>query len=127
MTTTHRVVSVEDDLGIFDIIKASLNSLPIQLHHAGSGREALVLIARHHPHLVILDISLPDMNGWDVLQGMTRLDIDKPKIIVLTAFTDPTHRLIGHLQNVTYMSKPFLPRELLDIVCQVLDITGDTR
>lgn len=122
MTTVYRVVSVEDDLGIFDIIRASLRKLPIELHHASTGGQALDIIGQHKPALVILDISLPDMNGWDVLQGMAALDIERPQVIVLTAFTDPTHRLIGHLQNVTYMSKPFLPKELQGTVSNVLGL-----
>lgn len=122
MTEPYRVVSVEDDLGIYDIIKASLRSLPIELRHASSGREGLALIKEYQPSLLLLDISLPDMNGWDVLQGLDKLTIAKPKIIVLTAFTNPTHRLIGHLHNVTYMNKPFLPRELVAVVNQTLGI-----
>lgn len=122
MTSLSNVLSVEDDLGIFHIIQASLRRLPITLYHAGTGREALVLISQHHPKLVILDISLPDMNGWDVLQGIGRMEIEKPKVLVLTAFTNPTHRLIGHLQNVTYMNKPFLPKELATAVSQVLEL-----
>ena len=122
MTSQYCVVSVEDDLGIFNIIQASLRQLPIELHHAATGRDALTLIGRCQPSLVILDISLPDMNGWDVLQGISKLEIQKPKVLVLTAFTNPTHRLIGHLQSVAYMNKPFLPRELSAMVSEVLEI-----
>ncbi len=122
MDAMHRVVSVEDDLGIFQVIKASLKKLPIELHHAASGNAAIDLIEQQKPHLIILDISLPDMNGWDVLENVSHLDIEKPDVIVLTAFTDPTHRLIGHLHNVTYMSKPFLPKELASTVTDILDI-----
>jgi len=122
MTTRYRVVSVEDDMGIFDIIRASLRKLPIDLEHAGTGKQALAVIDQHKPVLVILDISLPDMNGWDVLQGIGSLNIEKPQVIVLTAFTDPTHRLIGHLQNVTYISKPFLPKELSGAVSEILGL-----
>jgi two-component system OmpR family response regulator len=122
MIELYRVVSVEDDLGIFDIIRASLRQLPIDLRHAGTGRAGLALISEYQPKLVILDISLPDMNGWDVLQGVDKMGVSRPEVIVLTAFTNPTHRLIGHLHNVTYMNKPFLPKELLGIVRQVLGI-----
>lgn len=122
MNPPYCVVSVEDDLGIFRIIQASLRPLPIELHHAANGRDAIALITRCQPALVILDISLPDMNGWDVLQGISKLEIQKPKVLVLTAFTNPTHRLIGHLQNVAYMNKPFLPRELSAMVSEVLQI-----
>ncbi len=122
MTDLYRVVSVEDDLGIYGIIEASLRKLPVELRHATNGREGLVLIGEYQPNLIILDISLPDMNGWDVLQGLDKLSIIRPEIIVLTAFTNPTHRLIGHLQNVTYMNKPFLPRELSGVVSEVLGI-----
>lgn len=123
MTSLYSVVSVEDDLGIYQIIRASLRQLPIELHHAANGRDALALIGRSQPALVILDISLPDMNGWDVLQSMSKLEIQKPKVLVLTAFTNPTHRLIGHLQNVAYMNKPFLPRELSEMVSEILEIS----
>lgn len=123
MTSLYCVVSVEDDIGIFNIIQASLRKLPIELHHAANGKDALALIARCQPSLVILDISLPDMNGWDVLQAISKMEIQKPKILVLTAFTNPTHRLIGHLQKVTYMNKPFLPRELSAMVSEVLEIS----
>lgn len=124
MTSPYCVVSVEDDLGIFRIIEASLRPLPIELHHAATGREALTLIGQCRPKLIILDISLPDMNGWDVLQGLSKLEIERPKVLVLTAFNNPTHRLIGHLQNVTFMSKPFLPKELSTAVKDVLNIPG---
>ena len=63
MTDKHLVVSVEDDLGIFAIIQATLTKLPIDLYHASNGNDALELIKKHEPRLVILDISLPDMNG----------------------------------------------------------------
>ncbi len=63
MATMHCVVSVEDDLGIFQVIKASLRKLPIELHHAASGNAAIDLIEQKKPRLIILDNSVPYMNG----------------------------------------------------------------
>ena len=117
------IVSVEDDQGVFELIQIILSSLPVDLHHAKNGHEALQLIDQLSPDLIMLDISLPDIHGWDVLKEVKAMkNGHQPEIVVLTAQTAPAHRVIGHLQEVSrYISKPFLPAELRDSVCELLD------
>ena len=122
MADIHNVISVEDDAGLFRLIQLTLRPLPIQLHHATSGKEALRLIDEIHPELLILDITLPDMRGWDVLDEIAKSHLDV-KAIVVTGRTEMTHRVIGRLQEVTgFLTKPFKPAELREKVIEVLDL-----
>lgn len=120
--TRPRVVSVEDDKDVYEIIKLTLEPLPVQLHHAKTGQQAIDLIFEMDPDLIILDIMLPDINGWTVLKEVFSLDA-QAKVIVLTAHTGPTHRVIAHLQNVSaYLTKPFKPQDLRAKVVEVLEL-----
>ena len=122
MADLPNVISVEDDAGLFRLIQLTLQPLPIQLHHATTGAEALRLIDEIQPELLILDITLPDMRGWDVLDEIAKLNLDV-KAIVVTGRTEMTHRVIGRLQEVTaFLNKPFKPAELRDKVVEVLEI-----
>lgn len=126
MASRPCIVSVEDDLDLFLLIEKVLQTLPIDLHHAKNGREALDLVSNLSPDLIVLDISLPDIHGWDVLKQVKAMENGHtPNVVVLTAQTGPAHRVIGHLQEVNdYISKPFLPSELRDCVTDILGITA---
>lgn len=124
MGELYKVVSVEDDAALFNLISVSLKPLPIELHHANNGTEALELIPRIQADLIILDINLPDIHGWDVLKRLLAMQQTFKGVIVLTAHTGPTHRVIAHLQEVTaYIPKPFNPLELRRTVSDTLGIT----
>jgi DNA-binding response OmpR family regulator len=118
------VVSVEDDGELFALIAVSLKSLPIDLFHASTGREGIALVQQLAPALVLLDISLPDVHGWEVLRELKEDEgVDLRDVIVLTTYTDPRHRVMGHFQEVTaYISKPFNPRELAALVAKTLNL-----
>lgn len=123
MSKTYCVVSVEDDPDLFQLISVTLRTLPIQLHHAKNGNEALELIPKVDADLVILDINLPDIHGWNVLKEMEQRNIDPKNVIVLTAMTSATHRVIAHLQEViAYIPKPFKPQELRELVRETLGL-----
>lgn len=124
MASRPCVVSVEDDPDVFELIQKILEPLPIDLHHACNGYEAIDLVTSLSPDLIMLDISLPDIHGWDVLKKVKELQNGhQPDVVVLTAQTAPAHRVIGHLQEVNkYISKPFLPHELRDSITDILGI-----
>lgn len=118
-----RVVSVEDDQELFNLIRLTLTPLPIQLFHANSGYEAIHLVRQHQADLLILDIMLPDISGWNVLKEIFAANHHPKGIIVLTAHANAAHRVIAHLQEVTaYMTKPFMPEELRKKVIEILDL-----
>jgi DNA-binding response OmpR family regulator len=123
MNAVPQVLSVEDDPQLFQLIRLSLKSLPIRLHHAPTGQEAIDLLRQIGIDLVILDIMLPDMHGWAVLKEIEAHDMPVKGVIVLTAQTAATHRVIARLQNVSiYMNKPFLPHDLRAKVAKTLGI-----
>lgn len=124
MHSVPRVISVEDDQGIYELISKTLRSLPVELYHARTGQEALDMVSTLHPDLIVLDIALPDIHGWDVLKQVKQMNGEQPEVVVLTAHTDPTHRVIGRLQNVNvYMFKPFIPAELREHICKILGLS----
>lgn len=123
---TPVVVSVEDEEGIYELLRLTMEPLPLEFHHAFNGFDAIELITKVKPDLLILDIGLPDMNGWDVLKTIISKDIKPDKILVLTAYNAPTHRLIAHLQEVDlYINKPFMPLELRTTVSELLELPGN--
>ena len=126
MGKLYRVVSVEDDEDIFAVIKLTLKELPVELLHAGTGEEAIALLSTMKPDLLLLDVTLPDMRGWDVLDKLAAdgHKLEGVTIIVLTSHTELTHRVIARFQGATaYLLKPFMPSALRDQVREILGLT----
>ena len=120
------VVSIEDDYELFRLIAFTLKSLPIKLYNAPTGYEALRLVPAVKADLILLDISLPDLHGWEVLKELKASNLDLKGVIVLTTYTEPQHRVMAHFQDVTaYVSKPFNPKELLSLVKDTLNLKAD--
>lgn len=119
-----QVVSVEDDAMLYQLIKLELRDLPIDLHHVWSGSEAILLLSRFRPDLIILDITLPDMRGWDVLDRLAKgNNLAGIPIIVLTAHKEAPHKLIAAIQGVTvFMNKPFRAAELKNTILEMLGL-----
>ena len=103
--------------------KEELGTATSLLEVAKTGNEALTLIPQVNADLLLLDISLPDIHGWDVLKTLSERKQSPDGIIVLTARTDPAHRVMAHFQQVTaYISKPFKPAELVDTIRKTLGL-----
>lgn len=109
------VLIIEDTEDIAGIIELTLNMIGFDTRHAPNGMRALQYFEERRPDLIILDIGMPDMNGWQVLEAIKKQfpDANMP-VIVLTAFDDPANKLIGKLQNLVfrYLTKPFDPEGL---------------
>jgi DNA-binding response OmpR family regulator len=125
MSQTYRVLSVEDDDDQFALLRIALRPLPLELRRASSGQEALATIAEFMPQLLLLDVTLPDIRGWQVLDWLKANNeaLKNTPVIVLTGHTEASHRVIARLQEVAhYMNKPFEPDELRAKVKSVLGI-----
>lgn len=117
MSQRYNIFSVEDDIGLFELIALTLKKLPVDVHHAKSGAEALELIPKMNVDVLILDITLPDMHGWDVLKELSALKVPLKGVIILTGHTESAHRVMAHFQDVTaYINKPFKPAELRNAI-----------
>ncbi len=119
------ILVVDDERHIVDLLRLYLEKEGYAVVAAGDGEEALVLHARHDPSLVILDLMLPKVDGFDVCRELRRRG-DTP-IIMLTARSDDVDAVVGlELGADDYVTKPFNPRALVARVRAVLRRTDVT-
>lgn len=118
-----RVVCIEDEPEMIDLVKLILERKGFELTGAMGGREGLEAVRRIKPDLVLLDLMMPDMDGWEVYQQMKADDTLKGiPVIVVTAKAQSIDKVLGlHIAKVDdYVTKPFGPQELLQSVERVL-------
>ncbi|HDQ34926.1 MAG TPA: response regulator [Chloroflexi bacterium] len=119
------VVCVEDEPEMIDLIRLILGRKNFELVGAIGGREGLETVRRIKPDLVLLDLMMPDMDGWEVYQQMKADDeLREIPVIVVTAKAQSIDKVLGlHIAKVDdYVTKPFGPQELLASVNKVLGI-----
>jgi two-component system alkaline phosphatase synthesis response regulator PhoP len=114
-----RILVVDDDPGIVKLVRGYLEQVGFEVAVAYDGKKAMQIARNDRPDLVILDLMLPEMDGWDVCRAL-RKESDVP-IIMLTARVEESDKLIGlELGADDYVTKPFSPRELVARVRSVL-------
>ena len=119
----RKVIYIEDDQEMIDLVKLILTRKGFQVMGANGGREGLDSVRTSLPDLVLLDLMMPDMDGWDVYQQMKADESTRQiPVIVITAKAQNIDKVLGlHIAKVDdYISKPFSPQELLDSVEKVL-------
>ncbi len=125
------VVYVEDDLEMIDLVTLILSRRGYDVKGAHGGRQGLDIILQTMPDLILLDLMMPDVDGWEVYQQLKANEKTKMiPVIVITAKAQPIDRVLGlHIAKVdAYISKPFHPQELLNTIDQVLKArTEDTN
>jgi DNA-binding response OmpR family regulator len=113
------ILIVDDEPGIVRLISMYLEREGFQTVGVNTGAEALERVATTRPSLVILDIMLPDIDGWEVCRELRRTS-DVP-IIMLTAREGDEDKIVGlELGADDYVTKPFMPRELVARVKAIL-------
>ena len=113
------ILIIEDSAELAEIIEATLQRIHFRTAHETHGTRALTRFNEMKPDVVLLDIGLPDMTGWKLLDHIKEVkgDARMPAIIVITAYGDPANRLVGKLQNVhEYLIKPFTSDEVERVV-----------
>lgn len=121
-----RILCIEDDIDMLDLFRVLLTRHGFSFRGATKGQEGLDLIRQEKPDLVILDIMMPVMDGWQVYQQMKNDEStrDIPTIVV-TAKSQLIDKVLGlEIAKVDdYIGKPFSPNELLDSISKVLKLT----
>jgi two-component system OmpR family response regulator len=120
---THRILAVDDDLHIREVIRVSLRKAGMTVTEARDGKEGLARFAADRPDLIILDIGMPELDGLEVCRQI-RKSSDVP-ILFLTARDDEIDRVLGlEMGGDDYVTKPFSPRELIARVNVILRRVG---
>lgn len=121
--TSRRVIYIEDEQEMVDLVRLILSRKGYEVIGSNGGRDGLEKVRQELPDLVLLDLMMPDMDGWEVYQQMKAGDATRHiPVIVITAKSQNIDRVLGlHIAKVDdYISKPFSPRELTDSVEKVL-------
>jgi two-component system response regulator VicR len=119
------VVCIEDEREMIDLVKLILGRKGFDLVGAVGGREGLETVRRLKPDLVLLDLMMPDMDGWEVYQQIKAdEELKDTPVIVVTAKAQSIDKVLGlHIAKVhDYVTKPFSPQELLQSVNKVLGL-----
>lgn len=121
-----KILCIEDDIDMLELFRVLLSRHGFIVKGVTSGQDGLDLIRQERPDLVILDIMMPVMDGWQVYQEMKEDETtrDIPTIVV-TAKSQLIDRVLGlEIAKVDdYIGKPFSPQELLDSISKVLRLT----
>ena len=121
--STKLILCIEDEQDMIDLIRLILSRRGFDVRGASSGEEGLNIIRKEHPDLILLDLMMPDMDGWEVYQQMKADEATRNiPVIVVTARAQSIDKVLGlHIAKVDdYIAKPFSPQELLNSVDAVL-------
>ena len=115
MTTRRNILIVEDEEALSRMMQWQLAAAGYDVHGATHGHQALAYAAEHRPDLVILDLRLPDMDGYDVCRQLRKLYQPwTAPILMLTAMDKPMDQLRGFAYGAdAYMTKPYEETDLL--------------
>ncbi len=119
----RRILCIEDEPEMIDLIRLILGRRGFEVAGAAGGKAGLQAVRETKPDLVLLDLMMPDMDGWEVYQQMKADEATRNiPVIVVTARAQSIDKVLGlNIAKVDdYIAKPFSPQELLDSVQKVL-------
>ncbi len=120
----HKILVVDDDILVLVALRELLVADGYEVMTATRGQEALEILQREHADLVVLDVIMPKMTGFDVCRQIRSREDEKSrvKIIMLTAKTDPRDQEIGEeAGSDLYLTKPIDPRKLKELIHSTLE------
>ena len=118
-TTVRHIICIEDEPEMIELIQLILNRRGFEVLGASGGKEGVQMVREMLPDLVLLDLMMPDMDGWEVYQQMKAEESTRNiPVIIVTAKAQNIDKVLGlHIAKVDdYIAKPFGPQELIDSV-----------
>ena len=116
-----RILHVDDEPDTLTVVKKILEDEGFEVVSVDSGRETLKRVNINGFDLLILDIMMPDMDGWDVCEKIKAdKNTEKIPIVFLTAKDDPVSKSMGSLASMDYVTKPFDNKDLIQRVKRVI-------
>jgi len=118
-----KILAVDDEKHIVRLVQVNLERAGYTVVTANDGKEALQKVADENPDLVVLDVMMPYMDGFEVLQNLRRSPATRDiPVIMLTAKAQDADVFKGWQSGVDcYLTKPFNPMELLSFVKRIFD------
>jgi DNA-binding response OmpR family regulator len=111
------VLVIDDDLPLRGMLAAALRQHGFKVLLAGDGAEGQRALAIHHPHVILLDLAMPEVNGWDFLQRLQETGrMGKVPIIVVSAHLRVDPQAILQMGVSAILPKPFNLLELIDLI-----------
>jgi DNA-binding response OmpR family regulator len=120
------VVIADDDLEILTMVRTLLRRRDVKLVEASDGEEAMRLIRENEPDLVVLDVMMPGMSGWEICKTIREdADLSETGVIMLTGIGERLNEMTSPLYGAdAYLDKPFELTDLDEAVSQVLADRG---
>jgi DNA-binding response OmpR family regulator len=122
MAERKKILCIEDEPEMIDLMRLILERRGFDFVGAEGGQEGLEVVRREMPDLVLLDLMMPGVDGWEVYRQLKADDELKDiPVIVVTAKAQSIDKVLGlHIARVDdYVTKPFGPQELLDSISRV--------
>ncbi|MDX9849182.1 MAG: response regulator [Anaerolineaceae bacterium] len=119
-----KIVYIEDDLEMTYLIKMILERKDYEVISTNDGLEGFALIERESPDLVLLDLMMPNIDGWDIYhQIKSNENTSQIPVIIISAKAQPIDKVLGlEIAKVNnYIGKPFKPQELLESIESILN------
>lgn len=122
MPSPANILVVDDESALSDLIAFHLQRAGYQVRTAANGWEAIDAVKQSRPDLMLLDLMLPDLDGFGVCEILRRDPLTATiPIIIVSAWASPDSRLLGlELGALDYLTKPFSPRDLVERVNRLL-------
>lgn len=122
-----RILAVDDEPAITELIHFHLLRAGHQVTTAASGWQAIDAIRRARPDLILLDLMLPDLDGFGVCEILRRDPLTATiPIIIISAWSSPDSRNLGlELGALDYLTKPFSPQDLVGRVNQLMQARAE--
>jgi DNA-binding response OmpR family regulator len=124
-----RVLCIDDEPGVIELISLILRSQNIQVDGASSGKAGLEAMRANPPDAVLLDIMMPEMDGWEVYKRMRSDDtLKKIPVIIVTARNSSFEEVIARERAGVddYITKPFVPNQVRESLSRVLKLENQS-
>lgn len=124
MSYKAHVLCIDDEPGVIELVNLILKTQNIKVDGANSGRTGLDAMRKNPPDAVLLDIMMPEMDGWDVYREMQAdAQLKDIPVIIVTARNSTFEEVIARERAGVsdYVTKPFLPNDLRKSLARVLE------
>jgi DNA-binding response OmpR family regulator len=124
-----RILVVEDDADIQHVLCVYLQHSGFHVRSASDGREAIATIPEFRPQLILLDLMMRPVNGWEVLRWLsTNRQMSSPPVLVLTALAQLEDQVHGFEAGaVEYLTKPTQPSVIVERIHKILALSSEQR